>query len=752
MSLQLCPRGFYCPKGTGLDWQPCPPGTYGPELGLSTLQGCQVCGGGRFCPVANATEASGQCWEGFFCTRGSTRPNPEPSTEEEAGPCPRGYYCPRGSAVSQPCPPGTFNPWLKLNSEAACSLCPPGHYCGSAGLTHPSGLCSEGFFCLGGAITPNKSLEDRTGGPCPAGHFCPPGTASPKPCPAGTHNTRIAQGGCEPCPRGFFCPANTSSIVGNECPTGHYCPASTTFASQFPCPRGTYNPQKGAIQQSDCTLCEPGSYCLLPGLVAPSGPCSSGFYCAHGASVWNPMDGITGDLCPPGHFCPRGSPLPAPCAPGSFLPIRGAMLMENCQPCPAGWFCSRAGLSSPEALCEGGWYCPRASVSGHSPDTICPPGHWCPSGSLEPQPCLPGQYQDEPGQSFCKTCPAGKFCPMGTQGQGSRLISPVDCPAGYYCPPGTQSPTQHPCPRGTFRERPGALSAKDCSPCPAGQFCADSGSGKRFPDGPCSAGYYCPPGQTSATRKSFRCPSGFYCPEGSPQPRACGKGTFQSQETQGSCDPCPAGFYCEASSTDPAAHGPSLCFQGYFCPPGSHSATAHPCPRGTFGPKRGATAELDCEPCPAGMFCSSEGLPQPSGLCHSAHYCTGGAISPTPIKHQVEVPGLSGNDICPPGFFCPRGTGFPLPCPPGFYSSTPGLDSKDQCQPCPVGHYCSHPGLSSILEARLCHAGSLLPSRDILPSPLPRGNSEPKGRCSFLQGLPALSCRELLPWRGQRAA
>jgi hypothetical protein len=54
-------------------------------------------------------------------------------------------------------------------------------------------------------------------------------------------------------------------------------------------------------------------------------------------------------------------------------------------------------------------------------------------------------------------------------------MGPVDCPAGYYCPLGTQSPTQHPCPGGTFREKPGARSIKDCRPCPAGQFCADSG-------------------------------------------------------------------------------------------------------------------------------------------------------------------------------------------------------------------------------------------------------------------------------------
>lgn len=58
--------------------------------------------------------------------------------------------------------------------------------------------------------------------------------------------------------RSFFCPANTSSVVENECPAGHYCPISTASASQFPCPRGTYKPQRGGVQQSDCTPCEPG--------------------------------------------------------------------------------------------------------------------------------------------------------------------------------------------------------------------------------------------------------------------------------------------------------------------------------------------------------------------------------------------------------------------------------------------------------------------------------------------------------------
>lgn len=32
-----CPPGFYCPAGTGYDWQPCPPGTFNSQLGLHNI-------------------------------------------------------------------------------------------------------------------------------------------------------------------------------------------------------------------------------------------------------------------------------------------------------------------------------------------------------------------------------------------------------------------------------------------------------------------------------------------------------------------------------------------------------------------------------------------------------------------------------------------------------------------------------------------------------------------------------------------
>ena len=44
---RLCPRGYYCPAGTGMDWKSCPEGTYSNELGLYMMTECQDCTSGE---------------------------------------------------------------------------------------------------------------------------------------------------------------------------------------------------------------------------------------------------------------------------------------------------------------------------------------------------------------------------------------------------------------------------------------------------------------------------------------------------------------------------------------------------------------------------------------------------------------------------------------------------------------------------------------------------------------------------------
>ena len=42
----LCPRGFYCPEGTGLDLMRCPPGTYNDQTRAKSVDDCSQCEAG----------------------------------------------------------------------------------------------------------------------------------------------------------------------------------------------------------------------------------------------------------------------------------------------------------------------------------------------------------------------------------------------------------------------------------------------------------------------------------------------------------------------------------------------------------------------------------------------------------------------------------------------------------------------------------------------------------------------------------
>ena len=102
-----CPRGFYCPAGTGNNWRPCPLGTYSNSLNLKEERECTPCDPGKFCGTLNSTAVSGDCDAGYYCILGSHTATPQltnlthcPATFSHlsiGGKCPRGNYCPKGS-------------------------------------------------------------------------------------------------------------------------------------------------------------------------------------------------------------------------------------------------------------------------------------------------------------------------------------------------------------------------------------------------------------------------------------------------------------------------------------------------------------------------------------------------------------------------------------------------------------------------------------------------------------------------------
>ena len=63
---------------------------------------------------------------------------------------------------------------------------------------------------------------------------------------------------CEACNEGYYCPGDDGNNDDFKCGAGNYCP--TGSASPTPCPAGTYNPSEYSVNLSACTSCSAGKY------------------------------------------------------------------------------------------------------------------------------------------------------------------------------------------------------------------------------------------------------------------------------------------------------------------------------------------------------------------------------------------------------------------------------------------------------------------------------------------------------------
>ena len=129
----------------------------------------------------------------------------------------------------------------------------------------------------------------------------------------------------------------------------------------------------------DCQECTAGSYCGSVALLEPTAPCSAGYYCGGGSAVSSPheSDGfhvsyagetcvevganVTNDICPPGHYCPEGSPSPVQCPPGTNTSSWGLAEVGDCQACVKGYYCPLNGTVVATRQCLAGYYCPSGT-------------------------------------------------------------------------------------------------------------------------------------------------------------------------------------------------------------------------------------------------------------------------------------------------------------------------------------------------------------------------------------------------------
>ena len=815
-----CSLGYYCPQYSSSPTDnACPSGSYAPFTNLTSADDCIGCPPGSICvsPAVSPT----LCAAGTYTARMHTGD----ATQSTCLSCPAGYKCAEGATGPEECGSGYYSG----GNTDTCTLCDVGHYCASNTTTTAAmtaARCPAGLFCAAGM----DAAPDVQTHACPAGHYCLEATAAPADCSPGTYNPRVAaesQAECVDCPAGHYCVGGEASVTG-ECDAGHYCGIGSSSATDAACPRGffrintrgesllacapclsghycnetaltspvtcpagsycvpgateptpcpigTFSNSTNLKDDLDCTLCSPGKYCDTIGLTEPTGDCDAGYYCIEGATSAAPVDDLPrGDICTAGGFCAAGSSQSQACPEGQFNNATGASSAGDCSDCTPGYYCSGSANSFPTGSCDPGYFCTGGSDTPTQFTT--PPGYYSLAGASQGEPCLPGSYNAESGQTGCLDCPAGFFCqnqsmtffencpigsfcelethtpedcPPGTYGASLNLVNetqctqcdpgkycdtygqstftndcfagyvclsgasvgnPTDgitgyeCPAGHYCVAGTHTPT--PCPMGTYSSATGLQAEAQCIDCTSGHYCNETGLSA--PTGECDAGYYCSNAASVPTPldgvTGNICPKAAYCPVGSPTPLGCEAGTFMNVTGADECHLCTPGNRCPSNTSEPLE-----CEAGGYCPEGTN-LTSLLCPIGTYSASTSLYHISQCTPCTSGSYCDEVGMTSPAAICDAGFVCEDGSIN----AEGGQVSGPASNP-CPAGHFCEAGSAQGDPCPIGTYSgSTQNVDVND-CTDCPSGSYCNETGLSA--PSGLCSEGFICTSSSITPTP-----------------------------------
>lgn len=326
------------------------------------------------------------------------------------------------------------------------------------------------------------------------------------------------------------------------------------------CDEGFYKDKQGC-QCLDCSQAgdENCTGCTKDGDAIACTKCKTGYYLDEETHVCKE--------CEAGYYCPNGITR-VPCEKGTYQD--GTDPVEEryeCNPCPPGTYQDEEGQTTCK-LCNGGYYC---AVEGMDHRDSCAPGSFSRSEGAKTE-CT-DCYEDEPegfgGNTYSGT--AAATCPLCTtkpnvatcQKEGGAIIT---CQTGYY----------H------------STSPDVCANCSAGYFMNVSHKCQK-----------CTEGSTPDNNTLTQCLScGEHCAD-------CDISTLQ-------CRACDGGY-----ALDPSTHRCKV-----PCVPGTYfdGSTCKDCPAGTYSSTSDAT---ECTPCPAGKY-SSEGATSCSN-CSAGTYSSSGS-------------------------------------------------------------------------------------------------------------------------------
>ncbi|OEH77833.1 hypothetical protein cyc_01966 [Cyclospora cayetanensis] len=565
--VEKCRAGYYCPEGSSSPTASiAPAGSFAPE-GSATAEACRP---GTWSAKAGAASCD-LCPAGYYCDEAGLHLDHPPKD------CRKGMYCPEGSVFHTNCPPGTYNPEQNGKSIDDCRMCPAGKYCQTEELEQPSGDCAAGYYCASRStsIAPLerlkqsplvKSAHKDTGAPWAQATQSLVSREHTKIWKAVPTAILAVPAIIVPREPKLHLMTSTSAQQGRSAQQERKVKRSTSVLQTASIVRLVLVTKKKSIQVGADVVATCGT------VEAPEEEQQSVFFrklCIEaGLCTIDPSNAE--NACPPGYYCPEGSPTKVPCPAGKYLPASGAWEEQQCQSCPLGQYCAFPGLASPSGYCSAGFFCEEGSAAPVDPTKLCAEGHYCPEGTHTAIPCESGTYQPQKGATICLTCPQGSYCEPGS-------TAPKTCPAGFFCPAGTQHKFQFPCPQGTYGVAQGAISSASCHLCLGGQLCSTPGTSAQgdLAMTPCPAGYYCANGTGSVTPTA--CTYGEYCPENSTLPTPCPSGYYCANEAlEWPTGRCRGGYICKQRSS---THSPEAATSGEMCP---EKYQGYPCPAGYY--------------------------------------------------------------------------------------------------------------------------------------------------------------------------
>jgi hypothetical protein len=323
-----------------------------------------------------------------------------------------------------------------------------------------------------------------------------------------------------------FGPIPVSQIVVSPVNTAVYVRSSTLYAFTATC----LNVVAGEYCQDNVYVvkCPAGRFGSLPGQASLSSGCPG--LCPRG--TYGTVPGKTSEMaacqpCKAGQYQDRvGLTKCEQCLAGKASTSVAATSASACQNCTSGTVASEAGTTSCTS-CTAGKY---AAGSGLTRCTQCTPGRASASigakKASECKNCVPGKSVSEAGASSCKSCVAGQYAP------GTGLTQCKQCAAGKVSKLDGASECQDCIPGKVASETGG----KVCTTCVKGQYAAGAGltqckqctAGKVSSSDGASACQDCLPGKVASGAGHVACTS-------------CSANTYAPHEGLSGCVPCPSG-------------------------------------------------------------------------------------------------------------------------------------------------------------------------------------------------------------------